>query len=111
MPIQALKMPAKAGKQAKAKVAADQNTLRVGDLAPGTLFRITSSAKNRLFVRAGNGLGPNGFPLMDRIGCPPIYAVVVPETKGDRRAWTPATERLNQDTRVASTHGILSVGF
>ena len=106
MPIKAL---ANAGAMASAKIQPDQNVQTVGDLAPGTLFRASNSP--RLFVRSGDGLGRNGLPLKDRIGCPPIMAIVVPENRGDRRAWTPATERLAADTRVVSTHGVLSVGF
>lgn len=99
-------MPITKTMQARIEQDLDQD-LRVGDLTPGTLFRIKASAKNRLFVRSGDNVGPNGLRLLGAIDG--VIAVVVPEGPDDPRAWAPAA-RLTLENRVASTHGRLFVG-
>lgn len=93
----------------------------VGDLEPGTIFKLFPSAPNgdeslgysstgRIFVKAGNGKGPNDQLLKDRYnGDQAPLAIVVPTGPGDNRAWTPCTHRITEDTPVMAVLGILNV--
>ena len=95
-------------------IVADQLHLTVGELAPGTIFKIfptdqgvgASNAAGRLFVRSSNGYGVRGKLLKDRYnGDNAPLAIVLPMSADDNRAWTPATQRLTADTPVMETFG------
>lgn len=101
----------------KAVIRGTMKTLTVDDLAAGTLFKVNSQLSNRLFVKTGDGLST---PSYSRVGgkklkgrtCeqPPVYAIIIPTAdRFDRRAFTPATNKINGSTPVVSTHGQLVV--
>lgn len=101
-------------------IAADQTTLTVGELAPGTIFRLfeteqgrgAHSASGRLFVKSGNGRGVNGKLLKRRYnGDEAPIAIALPMSADDSRAWTPATKVMTPDTPVLETFGVLTVNF
>ncbi len=99
-------------------IIADQTTLSVGDLAPGTMFRLFTTdqgrgawnAAGRVFVKAGSGHGGNGKLLKNRYnGDVAPMAIALPMSADDSRAFTPATQRLTADSPVARTLGILKI--
>lgn len=99
-------------------IIADQTTLSVGDLAPGTMFRLFTTnqgrgawnAAGRVFVKAGNGHGSNDKLLKSRYnGDVAPMAIALPMSADDSRAFTPATTRLTADSPVAKTYGILAI--
>lgn len=101
-------------------IVADQSTLTVGELAPGTIFRIfaapqgrgATNAAGRLFVKSASGVGINGRLLKDRYnGDVAPMAVALPMSADDERAFTPATQRLTADTPVEQTFGKLDINI
>lgn len=95
-------------------IVADQSVLTVGELAPGTIFRMFTSdqgrgghnAAGRLFVKAADGRGDNGKLLKNRFnGSVAPIAIALPMSADDSRAFTPATQRLTEDTPVEKTFG------
>lgn len=99
-------------------VIPDQTALTVGDLAPGTMFRLFTTdqgrgawnATGRVFVKSGNGHGSNDKLLKSRYnGDVAPIAIALPMSADDSRAFTPATQRLTADSPVARTLGILKI--
>ena len=99
-------------------IVADQSVLTVGELAPGTIFRMFTSdqgrgahnAAGRLFVKAADGRSSNGKLLKSRFnGDVAPIAIALPMSADDERAFTPATQRLTEDTPVEKTFGKLTI--
>lgn len=101
----------------RAIIRGGTKTLTVADLEPGTLFTVASKLSNRYFVRCGDGLSTKSYAA-NRVGGrkikgsnskqPPVFAVIVPtESRFDRRAFTPASSKINASTPVVATHGNL----
>ncbi len=99
-------------------IVADQTVLIVGDLAPGTMFRLFTTdqgrgahnAAGRVFVKSAAGVGEAGRLLQDRYnGDTAPMAIALPMSADDSRGFTPATKRLTADTPVAKTLGILKI--
>ena len=99
-------------------VIVDQTALSVGDLAPGTMFRLFTTdqgrgawnAAGRLFVKSGDGRSISGKLLKNRYnGDVAPMAIVLPVSADDPRAFTPATHRLTADTPVAKTYGMFDI--
>lgn len=100
---------------------AAQAQLTVKDLAVGTLFKVNGDLSKRLFVKCGDGLSTRSYSAGRKGGQkivganskqPPVFAIIVPtEDRFDRRAYTPASQKINASTAVLSTHGTLVMGL
>lgn len=103
----------------KAMIQGRASTMTVGSLPVGTLFRVANDLSERLFVKAGDGLSTASYKDgraggKKIVGAnskqPPFYAVIVPTAnRFDRRAYTPASNKINANTPVVSTHGTLVI--
>jgi len=102
---------------------AGASVVRVKDLAPGTLFSVNSKLSERLFVKCGDGLSTPSYQHGRAGGAkivgrnseqPPVWAIIVPtigvhDNRDDRRAYTPASQKINGETVVTATYGRMTV--